>query len=242
MLTGVDTTSYGPDLPGSPTLGSLVRRILNNVPDLKRLRLSSIDSIEVDAELREIIISEPRFMPHLHLSLQSGDDMILKRMKRRHLRDDTLRFCADLKAARPDIAFGADLMAGFPTETEEMFGNSMSLIDEAQLSYVHVFPFSPRPETPAARMPQLDRGLIKERASRLRARADKSLDRHLRSQIGRKLKVLVEKRNSDGTYSAHAEDFASVTLSGQQPVEPGQIVKATANDVRAGKLVAAAIV
>ncbi|MEO0495780.1 MAG: tRNA (N(6)-L-threonylcarbamoyladenosine(37)-C(2))-methylthiotransferase MtaB [Pseudomonadota bacterium] len=236
VLTGVDTTSYGPDLPGSPTLGNLVRRILNNVPDLERLRLSSIDSIEVDPELREIIISESRFMPHLHLSLQSGDDMILKRMKRRHLRDDTVRFCADLKAQRPDIAFGADLMAGFPTETEEMFGNSVSLIDDAGLSYVHVFPFSPRPKTPASRMPQLDRSLVKERAARLRAHAQIALDRHLQSQVGKELKVLVEKQNADGTYSAHAEDFASVMLSAQTAIKPGEIVTVRAEAAHGDKL------
>ncbi|MEM1364962.1 MAG: tRNA (N(6)-L-threonylcarbamoyladenosine(37)-C(2))-methylthiotransferase MtaB [Pseudomonadota bacterium] len=241
VLTGVDTTSYGPDLPGHPTLGSLVRRILNRVPDLKRLRLSSIDSIEVDAELREIIISEPRFMPHLHLSLQSGDDMILKRMKRRHLRDDTLRFCEDLRSARPDIAFGADLMAGFPTETEDMFANSMSLIDEAGLSYVHVFPFSPRPQTPAARMPQLDRGLVKDRAARLRAHADRALNRHLQSQIGKELKVLVERQNKDGSFTAHAEDFASVKLSGAVQAEPGTIIRAAATAVQNGSLLAESI-
>ncbi|MEN0087626.1 MAG: tRNA (N(6)-L-threonylcarbamoyladenosine(37)-C(2))-methylthiotransferase MtaB [Pseudomonadota bacterium] len=238
VLTGVDTTSYGPDLPGSPTLGSLVRRILSQVPSLERLRLSSIDSIEVDPELRDIIISEPRFMPHLHLSLQSGDDMILKRMKRRHLRDDTLHFCADLRSARPDIAFGADLMAGFPTETEEMFANSMSLIDEAGLSYVHVFPFSPRPQTPAARMPQLDRGLVKERAAKLRAQADKALHRHLESQMGKELKVLVERQNKDGGFTAHAEDFASVALISAQDFTPGEIIPAIATEVENGRIIA----
>ncbi|HTO40309.1 MAG TPA: tRNA (N(6)-L-threonylcarbamoyladenosine(37)-C(2))-methylthiotransferase MtaB, partial [Rhizomicrobium sp.] len=168
VLTGVDMTSYGADLPGAPTLGALVRKILKLVPELKRLRLSSIDSIEADAELMAAIAEEDRLMPHFHLSVQSGDDMILKRMKRRHARADTIRFCEDVRARRPDAAFGADFIAGFPTETEEMFANTLRLVDEAGLSMLHVFPFSARKGTPAARMPQVEKPLVKERAARLR--------------------------------------------------------------------------
>ena len=169
VLTGVDITSYGADLPGAPKLGRLVKTILRQVPDVKRLRLSSIDSIEADEELLEAIATEKRLMPHLHLSLQSGDDMILKRMKRRHLRDDSIRFCEEVRALRPDIVFGADIIAGFPTETEAMFENSLKIVEECGLTHLHVFPFSPREGTPAARMPQVRREVVKERAARLRA-------------------------------------------------------------------------
>ena len=179
VLTGVDTTSYGADLPGSPTLGTLVQKILLQVPELPRLRLSSIDSIEVDKPLMEAITSEPRFMPHLHLSLQHGDDMILKRMKRRHLRDHTIEFCHQVRQNRLDISFGADMIAGFPTETEEMFGNSLSIIEECGIDFVHVFPFSPRPGTPADKMPQIDRSLVKERATRLRCAGETAYRKHL---------------------------------------------------------------
>ena len=179
VLTGVDTTSYGADLPGSPSLGNLVEKILKAVPDLQRLRLSSIDSIEVDEPLMAVIASEPRFMPHLHLSLQHGDDMILKRMKRRHLRDHSIEFCERIRRLRPDMVFGADMIAGFPTETEEMFENSLSIVDECGLDFLHVFPFSPRPETPAAKMPQLDKALIKQRAARLRKKGDEAYEKHL---------------------------------------------------------------
>ncbi|MDP2120008.1 MAG: tRNA (N(6)-L-threonylcarbamoyladenosine(37)-C(2))-methylthiotransferase MtaB [Hoeflea sp.] len=179
VITGVDATSYGADLPGRPTLGTLVATILRQVPDLRRLRLSSIDQIEVDDTLMGLIADEPRFMPHLHLSLQHGDDLILKRMKRRHGRDDAIRFCETVRGLRPGFAFGADLIAGFPTETEEMFARSLDLIDACNLSFVHVFPYSPRAGTPAARMPQLDRGLVKARAARLRAKAARAEDAHL---------------------------------------------------------------
>lgn len=172
VLTGVDMTGYGGDLPGSPKLGRLVKTILRQVPDLARLRLSSIDSIEADDELMETIASESRLMPHLHLSLQAGDDMVLKRMKRRHSRDDSIRFCEDVRRLRPDIVFGADLIAGFPTETDAMFENSLRIVEECRLTHLHVFPFSPREGTPAARMPQVDRGAVKERAARLRAAGD----------------------------------------------------------------------
>ena len=193
VLTGVDITSYGPDLPGSPTLGQLVRRILNLVPDLQRLRLSSLDSVETDDLLLDLIASEPRVMPHLHLSLQAGDNMILKRMKRRHSREDSIRFCAEMRRRRPEIAFGADLIAGFPTETDEMFENSLALVEECDLTFLHVFPYSPRPGTPAARMPQLEKKIIKERAAQLRAAGEKALERHLDALVGRDSIALVER-------------------------------------------------
>ncbi|WP_322990305.1 tRNA (N(6)-L-threonylcarbamoyladenosine(37)-C(2))-methylthiotransferase MtaB [Hoeflea sp.] len=183
VITGVDATSYGADLPGSPRLGTLAATILKQVPELKRLRLSSIDSIEVDATLMDLIANEPRFMPHLHLSLQHGDDLILKRMKRRHSRADAINFCRQVRDLRPGFAFGADLIAGFPTETEEMFARSLEMIDECGISFLHVFPYSPRDGTPAARMPQLDRGLIKNRAARLRAKGDVAHDAHLDAMV-----------------------------------------------------------
>lgn len=192
VLTGVDLTSWGSDLPGDPSLGRLVQAILKKVSGLERLRLSSIDSIEVDEPLLEAIAGDMRLMPHLHLSLQSGDDMILKRMKRRHSREDTIRFCNDIKSIRPDVVFGADIIAGFPTETEAMFDNSMAIIDEAGLTYLHIFPFSPRTGTPAARMPQLDRTVVKARAARLREKGAVVLDRYLSSQLGRTCRVLME--------------------------------------------------
>ncbi|MFZ1814966.1 MAG: tRNA (N(6)-L-threonylcarbamoyladenosine(37)-C(2))-methylthiotransferase MtaB [Rhizobiaceae bacterium] len=193
VLTGVDMTSWGADLPGKPSLGRLVSTLLREVPDLPRLRLSSIDSIEVEEALMEVIAGEPRFLPYLHLSLQHGDDLILKRMKRRHLRDDAIRFCEDVRKVRPDMVFGADLIAGFPTETEAMFGSSLSLIEACGLTHLHVFPFSPRPGTPAARMPQLDRSIIRERAARLREAGDKAYRMHLASMCGRTLPVLIER-------------------------------------------------
>ncbi|MBX3506730.1 MAG: tRNA (N(6)-L-threonylcarbamoyladenosine(37)-C(2))-methylthiotransferase MtaB [Parvibaculum sp.] len=192
VLTGVDMTSYGADLPGSPSLGNLARRILKLVPELERLRLSSIDSIEADDELMRLIAEEERLMPHLHLSLQSGDDMILKRMKRRHLRDDSIRFCEEARRLRPDIVFGADFIAGFPTETEEMFESTMRLVDECGLTWLHVFPFSPRPGTPAAKMPQVPREIGKERAERLRAKGEAAVRAHLDSGLGATRPVLME--------------------------------------------------
>tara|TARA_R110000824_G_scaffold118960_10_gene271781 strand:+ start:34973 stop:36256 length:1284 start_codon:yes stop_codon:yes gene_type:complete len=192
VLTGVDITSYGSDLPGQPSLGNLATRILKLVPELERLRISSIDSIEADDALMRLIAEEERLMPHLHLSLQSGDNMILKRMKRRHAREDSIRFCQDVRRLRPDIAFGADFIAGFPTETEEMFENTLRLADECGLTWLHVFPFSPRPGTPAARMPQLDRNLIKSRAERLRAKGQMRLAAHLDAGVGRTAPVLME--------------------------------------------------
>jgi len=193
VLTGVDTTSYGSDLPGSPTLGQLVQKIFTQVPELPRLRLSSIDSIEVDEPLMDAIASEMRFMPHLHLSLQHGDDMILKRMKRRHLRDHSIEFCENVRKARPDMIFGADMIAGFPTETDAMFENSLAIVDECGLDFLHVFPFSPRAGTPAANMPQLDRGLVKERAKRLRAKGEAVYAKHLYQAANGVQPVLVER-------------------------------------------------
>ncbi|MCA0275021.1 MAG: tRNA (N(6)-L-threonylcarbamoyladenosine(37)-C(2))-methylthiotransferase MtaB [Proteobacteria bacterium] len=193
VLSGVDMTSYGADLPGAPRLGKLVKTILRQVPDVKRLRLSSIDSIEADEDLLEAVATETRLMPHLHLSLQSGDDMILKRMKRRHLRDQSIQFCADVRRLRPDIVFGADIIAGFPTETDEMFENSIRIVEECGLTHLHVFPFSPREGTPAARMPQLRREIVKQRAARLRAAGDVAYTRHLESLKGSRQKVLVER-------------------------------------------------
>lgn len=192
VLTGVDMTSYGGDLPGHPSLGNLARRILKLVPDLERLRLSSIDSIEADDDLMRLIAEEERLMPHLHLSLQSGDDMILKRMKRRHLREDLIRFCKEARRLRPDIVFGADFIAGFPTETEEMFENTLRLVDECALTWLHVFPFSPRPGTPAARMPQVAREIGKARADRLREKGRQRVISHLEEGLGATRPVLME--------------------------------------------------
>ena len=192
VLTGVDLTSWGADLPAQPKLGDLVRRILKLVPDLPRLRISSIDSVEADPALIEAIATEPRLMPHLHLSLQAGDDLILKRMKRRHLRDDAIRFCQDMRAARPDLVYGADLIAGFPTETEAMFDNTLALARDCGLTWLHVFPYSPRKGTPAARMPQVPGAQIKERAARLRALGEELAQAHLAAQIGRPHTLLME--------------------------------------------------
>ncbi len=210
VLTGVDVTSYGHDLPGAPTLGNLVQRILKLVPDLKRLRLSSIDSIEADPALVEAITSEARVMPHLHLSLQAGDDMILKRMKRRHSRADAVRFVESVKAARPDIAIGADIIAGFPTETDAMFENSLKLVDECDIVFGHIFPYSARKGTPAARMPQLPMPVRKERAARLRAACATRHDHWLDAQIGDMADVLVERDDGLG----HGANFAPVRVPG----------------------------
>tara|TARA_R110000765_G_scaffold422360_1_gene529456 strand:+ start:94397 stop:95644 length:1248 start_codon:yes stop_codon:yes gene_type:complete len=192
VLTGVDLTSWGADLPAAPRLGDLVMRILKLVPDLPRLRISSIDSIEVDEALMQAIATEQRLMPHLHLSLQHGDDLILKRMKRRHLRGDAIRFAQEARALRPDMTFGADIIAGFPTETEAHFENALALVEECDLTWLHVFPYSPRPGTPAARMPQVDGRAIKERAARLRAAGAAQVQRHLSAQVGRTHQILME--------------------------------------------------
>ena len=200
VLTGVDITSYGGDLPGRPGLGNLARRILKLVPDLERLRLSSIDSIEADDDLMRLIAEEERLMPHLHLSLQSGDDMILKRMKRRHLRDDSIRFCEEARRLRPDIIFGADFIAGFPTETDEMFSNTMRLVDECGLTWLHVFPFSPRPGTSAAKMPQVARNIAKARAEQLRLKGASRVSAHLESGLGETKPVLMETPTTGRTH------------------------------------------
>jgi len=219
VLSGVDLTSYGADLPGSPSLGQLAQRILKHVPDLPRLRLSSLDSVEVDAALLNLIADEPRLMPHFHLSVQSGDDLILKRMKRRHTRGHTVEFCANVRRLRPDAAFGADLIAGFPTETNPMFENTLSLVDDAGRSYLHVFPFSPRKATPAARMPQVSRDIVKERAARLRAKANAALGARLDRLRGSTHDILVEKAGLGRTPC-----FASVAF--EDAAEPGSIVPA----------------
>ena len=218
VLTGVDLTSYGTNLPGGPKLGRLVRQILKHVPQLPRLRLSSIDSVEADGDLIAGIAEEARLMPHLHLSLQSGDDLVLKRMKRRHLRADAVAFCERLRRLRPDIVFGADLIAGFPTESEEMFVRSLDLIDECGLTYLHAFPFSPRPLTPAARMPQVARSVTRERARRLREKGDVALRRHLGRQLGRTHRVLAE-----NSHFGRTEQYTPVRLA--DVVEPGAIVE-----------------
>jgi len=192
VLTGVDITSYGGDLPGTPRLGRLIKQILKHVPELERLRLSSIDSIEADADLIAALAEEPRLMPHLHLSLQAGDDLILKRMKRRHARADAVAFCARVRRLRPDVAFGADIIAGFPTESEAMFARSLDLVDDCGLAHLHVFPFSPRPGTPAARMPQVARPVVKERARRLREKGAAALALRLDGEVGARRRVLVE--------------------------------------------------
>ena len=214
VLTGVDMTSYGPDLPGSLRLGKLVKTVLNQVPDLQRLRLSSIDSIEADDDLMDAIANEKRLMPHLHLSLQAGDDMILKRMKRRHLRDDSIRFCETVRSLRPDIVFGADIIAGFPTETEDMFRNSLKIVEECGLSHLHVFPYSAREGTPAARMPQVRREIVKERAARLRAEGDRAYEKHLGALNGTLQRLLVEKEGI-----ARTEGFTLASVDGGAPGE-----------------------
>jgi threonylcarbamoyladenosine tRNA methylthiotransferase MtaB len=213
ILTGVDLTSYGPDLPGSPTLGQLVERILRHVPALPRLRLSSMDSIEIDDRLFDLITSEPRLMPHVHLSLQSGDDMILKRMKRRHSRAQAVDLVQRLKARRPELAIGADIIAGFPTETEAMFANSLSLLDDCGIAFAHIFPYSPRPGTPAALMPQVERTTVKARAERLRIAASHRKANWLASLVGTTQRTLIELDGQTG----HAPNFARVRLERPLP-------------------------
>jgi threonylcarbamoyladenosine tRNA methylthiotransferase MtaB len=232
VLTGVDITSYGHDLPGQPKLGRLLKQIIRHVPDLDRLRLSSIDSIEVGDDLMEMIATEKRLMPHLHLSLQAGDDMILKRMKRRHLRDDAIRFCETARKLRPEIVFGADIIAGFPTEDEAMFDNSLRLVEQCGLTHLHVFPYSPRKGTPAARMPQVSPAVIKDRARRLRETGALRLGRHLDAMHGRQLTVLTERGGM-----GRAEDFTPVRLPGDIP--PGELRSCTITGHDGHKLLAA---
>ncbi|SEQ70065.1 tRNA (N(6)-L-threonylcarbamoyladenosine(37)-C(2))-methylthiotransferase MtaB [Thalassovita taeanensis] len=231
VLTGVDLTSWGADLPATPRLGDLVMRILKLVPDLPRLRISSIDSIEVDENLMQAIATEPRLMPHLHLSLQHGDDMILKRMKRRHLRDDAIRFAEEARRLRPDMTFGADIIAGFPTETEPMFENALKLVTECDLTWLHVFPYSPRPGTPAARMPQVNGNAIKARAARLRAVGEAQVIRHLSAQVGLRHKVLME-----NPHMGRTEQFTEVSFA--TPQTDGAIVEALITGISGQQLTA----
>ncbi|MEL7171873.1 MAG: radical SAM protein, partial [Pseudomonadota bacterium] len=229
VLTGVDLTSWGGDLPGKPPLGDLVQRILRLVPDLPRLRISSIDSVEADAALVDAMASDSRLMPHLHLSLQAGDDLILKRMKRRHLRADAVAFCAEMRAKRPDIVFGADLIAGFPTETDAAFAQSLALIEDCGLTWLHVFPFSARQGTPAARMPQLPKALRAERAGLLRAAGQAAAARHLAGRVGDVEHVLMERPRLGRT-----PGFAEVAFETDQPV--GEIIRAGIVGVVDGRL------
>ncbi len=233
VLTGVDTTSYGGDLPGAPTLGKLTQAILRHVPDLPRLRISSIDSIEADEALYDAMGSDHRLMPHLHLSLQSGDDMILKRMKRRHLRDDALQIAAKLRSLRPDIVFGADIIAGFPTEDDAMFENTLRIVTEADLTYLHVFPYSPREGTPAARMPQVDKRIARDRAAMLRAAGERQFAKLCASRIGQIEQVLIER---DGL--GRTEQFIPISVADAQP---GDLLSVRVTAIAADGLVGEAL-
>lgn len=231
VLTGVDITSWGGDLPAAPRLGHLVGKILKLVPDLPRLRLSSIDSIETDPELWDIMVSDKRFMPYLHLSLQAGDNMILKRMKRRHSREQAWEFCTELRKKRPDVAYGADIIAGFPTETEEMFENTAAFLKDIQIAYAHIFPFSPRTGTPAAKMPQLSKQIIKERAKILRDIGANNLKLFEQTLVGTVQNVIIEPKNT-----ARAENFAKLTI--HQEAEIGSLRKAKVTTIEEGKVLA----
>jgi len=231
VLTGVDLTSWGADLPATPKLGDLVMRILKLIPDLPRLRISSIDSIEVDENLMQAIATEPRLMPHLHLSLQHGDDMILKRMKRRHLRDDAIAFCEQARKLRPDMTYGADIIAGFPTETDAMFANSLKLVDDCNLTWLHVFPYSARQGTPAAKMPAVNGTIIKARAAKLRAAGAEKVQSHLSAQVGKTHHVLME-----NTHMGRTEQFTEVRFDAPQP--ESRIITTTITGTRAAQLLA----
>lgn len=231
VLTGVDMTDYGKDLPGSPSLGQMVRRLLNLVPDLPRLRLSSIDVAEIDEELFSLITTEPRFMPHVHISLQAGDDMVLKRMKRRHNRQNVLDFCSKVRKLRPEVAFGADIIAGFPTESDEMFENTRALIAEAGIQHTHIFPYSEREGTPAVKMPQVPVPIRKERAAILRSEGEKQLRKLLTSKLGSVGSYIVE---NDGT--ARGDDFTHIRL-GNHSIEPGSLIQARAVSVDGNMLI-----
>lgn len=235
VMTGVDVTSYGGDLPGTPTLGQMIRRVLALVPELPRLRLSSLDPVEMDEDLWRLIAEEPRLMPHLHMSLQAGDDMILKRMKRRHLRADAIQMCERARSYRPDIAFGADIIAGFPTEDEAMFQNTLNIVEECDLTFLHVFPYSERPGTPAAKMPQVFPEVRKERAARLRAKGDEQLAKFLKFHVKQLRQVIVEKENY-----GHTEHFAPVRLN--RTFEPGGLVMVRTESIGDGCLNAVAVV
>ena len=229
VFSGVDVTSYGADLPGQPKLGQMIRRVLAAVPELPRLRLSSLDPVEIDEDLWRLIGEESRLMPHLHMSLQAGDDMILKRMKRRHLRADAIEMCRRARELRPDIVFGCDIIAGFPTETEEMFSNTLKVVEECDLTFLHVFPYSPRPGTPAAKMPQVEKSVIKERAARLREAGERQLKRFLNLNINKQRQIIVEQSNIGRT-----EHFAAVKLETDLPV--GSLARVTVTGVEGDKL------
>lgn len=222
VMTGVDVTSYGADLPGQPSLGQMIRRVLAMVPELPRLRLSSLDPVEMDDDLWRLIAEEPRLMPHLHMSLQAGDDMILKRMKRRHLRKDAIEMCERARAYRPDMVFGADIIAGFPTETEEMFANTLNIVEDCDLTFLHIFPYSERPGTPAAKMPQVAGPLRKERAARLREAGERQMEKFLNNHINKECQIIVEKYNIGRT-----EHFAPVRLTQELPVGSLQNIRTT---------------
>ncbi|MEO9169190.1 MAG: tRNA (N(6)-L-threonylcarbamoyladenosine(37)-C(2))-methylthiotransferase MtaB [Aestuariivirga sp.] len=232
VLSGVDLTSWGADLDGAPKLGRLLTHILNDVPELKRLRLSSIDSIEADSELIDVIAGDMRVMPHLHLSLQSGDNMILKRMKRRHSREHSIKFCEDIRSKRPDMVFGADIIAGFPTETDEMFENSLRIIDECGLTYLHVFPYSPRPGTPAARMPEVARDVVKRRAALLRTKGELRLQNFLNAEVGKRHEVLVETPSTGRTPQFALTKFETAMVPGA--VINAKVLSASASHLQVG--------
>ena len=237
VLTGVDLTSYGEDLPGAPTLGQMLKRYLALIPNLKRLRLSSLDPAEVDDDIMYLIKTESRLMPHFHISLQAGDDLILKRMKRRHLRADVIEFCQKVRELRPDAVFGADIIAGFPTETNEAFENTVRLVKECNITYLHIFPYSPRPGTPAARMPQVKKETIKERAKILRKLGEEQLDKFLKNQIGLESTVLVER-----VQKGHTEHYAPVCLENiPEDIMVGSLIKMRFQDVKHGKLIGTVI-
>jgi threonylcarbamoyladenosine tRNA methylthiotransferase MtaB len=235
VLTGVDITAYGADLASHPALGDLVATLLDQVPEIERLRLSSLDVSEVDPLLFDLIASDPRIMPHLHLSLQAGDNLILKRMKRRHTRDQAIRFCSDLRSLRPDVTFGADLIAGFPTETDDQFANTLALVDECGLAFLHVFPYSVRRDTPAGRMPQVPDDVKKGRVAQLRAKGEGALAAHLMARAGSQDRILVERIGPTGA-TGHGEDFSAVILGGNVGV--GEIVRATVTGFENGRLIA----
>lgn len=229
VFTGVDVTSYGHDLPGQPTLGQMIRRVLALVPELPRVRLSSLDPVEIDDDLWHLIAHEPRLMPHLHLSLQAGDDMTLKRMKRRHLRQDVIDVCRKARELRPDMTFGADIIAGFPTETEDMFANTLKIVEECGLTFLHVFPYSEREGTPAARMPQVDPPIRKARAARLRALGDAQLEKFMKARVGERCRVIVEQNGMGRT-----EHFAEVHLD--FPAGQGELYDIVVQRFESGKL------
>ncbi|MCK5284776.1 MAG: tRNA (N(6)-L-threonylcarbamoyladenosine(37)-C(2))-methylthiotransferase MtaB [Alphaproteobacteria bacterium] len=229
VFTGVDITSYGADLPEALTLGQMIRRILSLVPELPRLRLSSLDSVEIDKDLWYLIENEPRFMPYLHLSLQSGDNMVLKRMKRRHLREDMIEICNKARNLRPEITFGADIIAGFPTETEEMFQNTLNIVEECDLTFLHVFPYSERDGTPAAKMPQVDMGIRKERAARLRDLGQMQLQSSLKNNMNKTMQAIVEQGNI-----ARAENFLPIKIS--QDIKSGTLISVLTQGIDGNKL------